>query len=454
MERKYKMKNTLIILLISFSAPIFSQWVQTSGTPEGSGVTGMVAKGEPYNWIFVSTGSVSGGQQGGIRRSLDGGATWTNLHNCFIARTIIQSDYGVLASIWNFPTQNEGVYRMDPVYHNTWIPIYNFPSVGNNIFSLLNPIDSIILGGTRTGILRSTNSGASFNFSNNGIPANSWVWDLAAGTNNVIAAATSNGLFISTNFGDSWQQTTGVPAGDTVKCITFARYAADANNDVSALFAGTDDGKILIANNQTFYLAVVVANLVDPGIQFEKGYTVRQDLENFDHVFFTGRPRTNQNGGGVYHNENGGQTFNQINGGLPQNPIVSAITGIPGPTSKELIIGFFNNTNNGGPVFKSTVPIGIHQSSTNMPDGFQLSQNYPNPFNPSTNIEFAIPNSSFVKLVVYNMLGREVETLVSKDLKAGKYKADWNASNFAGGVYFYKLFSKNFAETRKMILIK
>jgi len=437
----------------------FSQWIQTASTPEGSGVTGMVAKGDPYNWIFISTGSVSGGQQGGIRRSTDGGNTWQNLYNCYIARTIIQSDYGVMASIWNYP-QNEGIYVMHSNNHYEWNPIFNFATTGNNIFSLLNPADTLIFAGTRTGVLRSTDFGVTFNFSNSGIPANSWVFDLAADSNNIIAAATSNGLFISTNQGDTWQQTAGVPAGDTVKCLTFARYAADANGSSDALYAGTDDGKILIAKNQTAYLAVVVANLIDPNIQFEKGYTVRDDLLNFDHIFFTGRPRSNQNGGGVYHNDNGGgQTFFQINEGLPQNPVVSAITGIPGTTSKEMIAGIFNNTNNGAAVYKRTFPIGIKNISSEIPKGFSLSQNYPNPFNPVTKIRFDIPplegaGGRIVQIKIFDILGREISTLVNEQLKPGTYEVDWNAANYPSGVYFYKLITDGFTETRKAILIK
>jgi hypothetical protein len=98
--------------------------------------------------------------------------------------------------------------------------------------------------------------------------------------------------------------------------------------------------------------------------------------------------------------------------------------------------------------------IGIQQISIEVPSGFSLSQNYPNPFNPTTNIEFALLKSSFVKLVVFDMLGREVETLVSEELKAGAYKADWNASKYTSGVYFYKIIAGDYTETKKMILTK
>jgi uncharacterized delta-60 repeat protein len=98
--------------------------------------------------------------------------------------------------------------------------------------------------------------------------------------------------------------------------------------------------------------------------------------------------------------------------------------------------------------------IGINPVSNEIPNGYSLSQNYPNPFNPVTNIEFAISNSAFVKLVVYNSLGKEVETLVSEDLTPGIYKADWNASEYPSGVYFYKISAGSFTETKRMILVK
>jgi hypothetical protein len=89
-----------------------------------------------------------------------------------------------------------------------------------------------------------------------------------------------------------------------------------------------------------------------------------------------------------------------------------------------------------------------------VPKEYSLSQNYPNPFNPSTDIKFDIPKNSFVKLAVYNELGKEIAVLVNKDMPAGKYETGWNASNYSSGIYFYKLSAGDFTGTRKMILLK
>jgi hypothetical protein len=83
-----------------------------------------------------------------------------------------------------------------------------------------------------------------------------------------------------------------------------------------------------------------------------------------------------------------------------------------------------------------------------------LYQNYPNPFNPSTFIKFDVSKGSFVSLKVFDALGREVVVLVNEDLRPGTYEADWNASQYPSGVYFYQLSTDGFNKTMKMILVK
>ncbi|MCE1164519.1 MAG: S8 family peptidase [Bacteroidetes bacterium] len=88
------------------------------------------------------------------------------------------------------------------------------------------------------------------------------------------------------------------------------------------------------------------------------------------------------------------------------------------------------------------------------PSKYELSQNYPNPFNPVTKINFAIPKQGFVTMKIYDVLGREVRTLVDEVKQAGNYSVDFNAAEFASGVYFYKLQSGDFSEIKRMILVK
>jgi hypothetical protein len=89
-----------------------------------------------------------------------------------------------------------------------------------------------------------------------------------------------------------------------------------------------------------------------------------------------------------------------------------------------------------------------------VPNHYSLSQNYPNPFNPSTTIKFGMPKSENVKLIIYDMLGREVRTLVNEIRNPGTYEISFDASELSSGVYFYRLETPSFAETKKMLLVK
>jgi hypothetical protein len=87
-------------------------------------------------------------------------------------------------------------------------------------------------------------------------------------------------------------------------------------------------------------------------------------------------------------------------------------------------------------------------------NNYQLHQNYPNPYNPSTTIEFALPKSEYVELKVYNLLGKEVTTLVSEKLNQGNHTYQFDGKNLASGVYYYRIEAGNFVQTRKMIYLK
>jgi len=96
----------------------------------------------------------------------------------------------------------------------------------------------------------------------------------------------------------------------------------------------------------------------------------------------------------------------------------------------------------------------VNERHPRMPTGVMLSQNYPNPFNPSTNIEYRIPKSDLVSLKVYDMLGREVATLVNENKGPGEHTVEWHAENLPSGMYVYRLFAGGRVEARKAILLK
>jgi hypothetical protein len=98
--------------------------------------------------------------------------------------------------------------------------------------------------------------------------------------------------------------------------------------------------------------------------------------------------------------------------------------------------------------------VGIQQTSTEIPETFRLYQNYPNPFNSKTIINFDTPVNSFIKLTIFNILGEKVTTLVDEKLDAGSYTIEWNTQGTPSGIYYYRLYTKDFTKTKNMVLIK
>jgi len=107
--------------------------------------------------------------------------------------------------------------------------------------------------------------------------------------------------------------------------------------------------------------------------------------------------------------------------------------------------------------FEMLLALDVRKSSedqNSVPTDYKLYQNYPNPFNPVTNLKFAIPKNGFVSLKVYDLLGKEVLTLVNENKQPGNYSVSFDGSNLASGIYFYKLEAGDFVQTRRMMLLK
>jgi serine protease len=103
---------------------------------------------------------------------------------------------------------------------------------------------------------------------------------------------------------------------------------------------------------------------------------------------------------------------------------------------------------------KMAIPVGIENDNAASPVTYQLAQNYPNPFNPSTTLQFQVPQKSFVSLKVFDLLGRQLATLVNEERQSGIYRVTWDASKLPSGVYFYRLRAGDFVETKKMVFAK
>lgn len=119
------------------------------------------------------------------------------------------------------------------------------------------------------------------------------------------------------------------------------------------------------------------------------------------------------------------------------------------------LVSAFNTDTASGYSNSSTIAVTImDEFKQTIPTKYSLDQNYPNPFNPSTTISFGLPKQEFVTLKIYDVLGKEVTTLVNEEMSAGNYTKTWDAKDLSSGIYLYKLNAGKFTETKKMILVR
>ncbi|HEY5123725.1 MAG TPA: T9SS type A sorting domain-containing protein [Ignavibacteria bacterium] len=240
---------------------------------------------------------------------------------------------------------------------------------------------------------------------------------------NKLFAGTSSGLYYTTNDGQSWVLT---------NCPIAA--ISEIVNNGSKLFAGTQLG---------------IWTSIDSGIYWTQtnfGNTFIRSLEYSGHNIFAG---TTYNG--IYVSTNDGQNWIQKNEGIGNLTILTL-------TLINNIL--FAGTETSG-LWKRPLSelVNVSKLESEIPLKFSLFQNSPNPFNPTTKIKFEVPLSKggrqgVVSLKVFDILGKEVATLVNEQLAPGTYELTFDGSNFASGVYFYQLRSGDFVATKKLILLK
>ena len=250
--------------------------------------------------------------------------------------------------------------------------------------------DTFIFVGTEGGVFRSTNNGMDWMAVNNGL-TNLKVRALAVSDSNLFAGTSGGGAFLSTNNGTDW---TPVNNGLTDQGMAVLSFVFSGRN----LFAGTWQG-------------------------------------------------------GVYLSTDNGASWNPVNTGL------MSVDTHPASVVHGLAIAgddLFAGTRGAG-VWRrplSDMITSVERISSELPGTFSLEQNYPNPFNPTTTIEFTLPNSEFTTLKIYNILGKEVSTLVSNKLNQGSHTYQFDGKNLASGIYYYQLVAGSYREVKKMILLR
>ena len=148
-----------------------------------------------------------------------------------------------------------------------------------------------------------------------------------------------------------------------------------------------------------------------------------------------------------FHTVDGGNSWARQTITIPQNYNLKSIFFVDQQNGWTVgIHGYIFRTTNGG--------VSFIKDETELPNEFILHQNYPNPFNPTTTINYQIPQTEFVILKVYDILGREVAILVNEEKPAGSYEVQFEGSGLTSGIYFYQLKAGEYSETKKMILLK
>jgi len=391
-----KFKSYIVITLIVFLAAVHNinaQWQQVYNA-------GAVA--------FTSSGSnIFAGNVTGVLVSTNGGSNWsqTGLNN--------QNIYSLTVSGSNILAGGLGIFLSSNMGTN-WTQTLS----DHAVYSLASS-PGYIFAGTDSGVYVSTNNGMNWTQSslNNRI-----IYALAVTGSNVYAGADNGyGVYISTNNGSNWSQT--------------------SLNNYGVLS--------LYLNGNSIY-----AGLLGYGVQISTNYGANWSNSSLSHVVYSVVYTNNTiiaatHHGGVFVSTNEGSSWTAKNEGMAILNVRALFL-----YNGQMLAG--NNHQGNAGMYRR--PVGelaaLQQISSSIPKEHTLKQNYPNPFNPVTNIEFSIPKSSFVKLAVFDITGRELETLVSQNMTPGTYKADWDASKYSSGIYFYTITTGGFTQTKKMILTK
>lgn len=452
----------LNIFLASLSAIVFvaattsaQQWQQV-GSPIGGGITALAWR-QSNSTLWATTTSFNYPQvTAGIRSSSNLGASWNSHYNpAFTARTIIvaPADNYIYASVWLFGLQ-EGLF----VSPNGVIwagPLY-LAGANDNIFSVashpMNP--QIMFVGTRNGVVRSTNGGTNWTTVNNGIPANTWVRAMAIDSSGIVAAGTTNGLYISTNNGDAWTRATGI--NDTVTAVFFdddTSSTATSRGNSGRLIAGTQDPAGLYqAFADSLYLLFTLLTLFGDGHVSYIGKFWLEQLNREMHGVSVFKPTGS--GGGIYFSTDGGRTFTADNQGLPTPNLVSSMTCYASGNTFMWFAGVLENTATGAKVYRKSIVTSVDDNDSPTPTRFELQQNYPNPFNPSTRIVYRVKSRESVSLKVFDVLGREVATLVDEIKNPGEHAVTFDGANLSSGVYFYRMTAGSYVATKKLLLMR
>jgi len=415
----------------------------------------------------------------GVYVTSNGGANWlpsaTGLPVASTIRSLIAMKEHIFAG-----TQSDGIYRSSD-HGDTWAKVgLNNPALGNQLVLSFCIQNGNLFAGSGNGVFRSSDGGETFQTVVNGFPTGGQIFvpSLTVSGYHLLAAAsiqyqtsTIDAIFYSSDSGASWHQST-FP-------ITSIFMSAVVSNGSSTAFAGsygessfntglyksTDSGvtwisktsslmadidELAVSENGSNVLAGTLFSAfysLDGGESFAGSsppaggiftYTLR------DNFVFAG------NVSGEFFSTDGGAIWNDANQGFPAcRPSVEESCA----NSTYLFVGAFEN----GIWRRPLSDFGIVTAAepvASVPAITSLSQNYPNPFNPTTNIAFSLSAPGRVRLTIYDVLGRQIATLIDGPRTAGAHVVPFDGEQLPNGVYLYRLESQGLVSTRSMVLAK
>lgn len=375
--------------------------------------------GNKFVWSLVSTeNNLFAAVNGGVYKSTDLGNNWS----CVLAKgeKLIGDRYTNLFAndIYIYAINNRGeMYRTNDqgstwtYLQNRWTKYTSFAISEGTIFA----------GTEFDGVVKSINNGLDWVQVNSGL-SNLKVAALCA-VGSRLFVLTEQGIFQSGDKGAHWEPFTIFFNMQISIFEAFDNFIFIGNSNDS-LFFSTDTGKHWIR---------ITTGL--PNLKID-------DFAAFGTNVFIA-PYYN----GVFLSTDCCSSWSPVNDGLTTNNIWSLFI-----HENHLFAGSGGNGLYRRPL--SEMITGVEQIEDHIPTKFQLFQNFPNPFNPSTIINYELSRHSFVTLKVFDILGRQVQVLVNQQQNAGKYSITFNAFNLPSGVYFYRLQSDSFVETKKFILLR
>lgn len=421
--------------------------------------------------LYVSpyTKAVLAATTAGVFLSTDNGITWSpKNHGVKLVRIVSlapTSQGTILAGTWG-----GGVYRSSD-RGTTWEQKTEGLS-GSTFKALTLTSAGLVLAGSSSGIFSSTDDGEHWQENNAGLPTYRSAYALAASstTGHLFCAIYSHGIYRSTDNGSNWigAGTSSVVQTTVQSLAVSSRGILFAGTSDSGVFRSTDEGITWIKRNVGLKSKRITALAIDSsGYCYAGTYGggVSRSTDNGDHwdslafryirsitVNTLGHVFVAPYGLRVYRSTDHGQSWTSFAGGLVSSDFSVLATGTSGPLDGYLLAG----TVKGEGVYlsqNSTTAVDAHELAA-IPAHLELGVNYPNPFNPTTTISFSLPSKLFVLLKIFDLIGREVTTIVSGELSAGTHTREWNAANMPSGIYFYRLQAGTFSETKKLVLLR